>query len=63
MLFNFLYVSLAHFMICGEQEPLFFVTLRNNRGVENTVLLAFSSVGKDDSKIAQLKIRRERRDG
>ena len=43
-------------MIGSEEEPFLLMALRDDRSIENTVLLALPSIGKYDSKIAQLKV-------
>jgi len=63
MPFDFLYVCLSHFVIGGEQKPLFFMALRDDRGICNAILFAFPCIGEDDSKITQFKVGLQRRDG
>lgn len=53
---DFLKVCLSHFVVKGQKQPFFFVTLFDYGRVRDAVLFAFSGIWKNDPKITQFKV-------
>jgi len=58
--FDFLNVSLQHFFVLRQEEPLIFMAHANYRNIIQPLLGAFARIGKQDSEVAKLEVWSER---